>query len=107
MNWIMPIYSTVVGLTIGTLATLVSSKSKSIKEKDESWKAEHKALLKGMAFLLRAELERAHREYVVDGHITSSELEEVKDIYETYHSLGGNGVGTKIYEEIKSLKIKD
>lgn len=29
------------------------------------------------------------------------------DMYEAYHALGGNGTGTKLYEEIKALHLKN
>ena len=106
MQWFNPVYNTVVGLVIGALVAWVKTTAKKSKEKDEAWKEEQKALKKGMAFLLRAELDKAHNGHIEDGYISSSDLEEVKEIYETYHALGGNGVGTKIYEEIKALPIR-
>ena len=34
-------------------------------------------------------------------------MEEADRVYQAYHSLGGNGAGTKIYEELKALPTVD
>ena len=35
------------------------------------------------------------------------ELKEIEYIYNAYHSLGGNGTGTEIYNRVKKLEIKE
>ena len=40
-----------------------------------------------------------------DEFYTAQELKEFCDMYESYHELGGNGTGTKMYEEIKDLHL--
>lgn len=102
------VLNNLVWLALGALGAYAKSVSKKAKAKDQAWKNEHDKLMKGLSFLLRAQLERYHATYVGEYHcIKSDELEEVKDVYDTYHALGGNGVGTKIYDEIKTLPIKD
>lgn len=67
-----------------------------------------RAMLRGMRTLLRNELVEAHREYVEEDHcIRLESLEYVEETYKSYHDLGGNGSGTKLWEDIKSLPIKD
>ena len=62
-----------------------------------------RAVEAGLRTLLRAELLEIHARYVPLGSIPLASMEEVERIYQAYHSLGGNGTGTKIYEEIKAL----
>jgi len=62
-----------------------------------------RAVEAGLRTLLRAELLEIHARYVPLGSIPLAAMEEVERIYQAYHSLGGNGTGTKIYEEIKVL----
>ena len=58
--------------------------------------------------LLRNELVRMHREYAEErGCITLEALEYAQNTYETYHELGGNGSGTKLFEDIRALPIKE
>ena len=62
-----------------------------------------RAVEAGLRTLLRAELLDVHAKCAPQGHAPLAVMEEVERIYQAYHSLGGNGTGTKIYEEIKVL----
>lgn len=60
-----------------------------------------RAIICGMRALLRADLNRIHREYVQAGKPVPIEVkDEADDVYAAYHALGGNGVGTHLHEEI-------
>lgn len=65
------------------------------------------ALSNGMQILLKENLKKLHKEYVDRGSITSDEFDDFKFQYDTYHSLGGNGTGTKWYDEVCDLPIVD
>ena len=69
--------------------------------------ARDQAMETGLRTLLRAELLEIHAKYVPLGHIPVAVMEEADRVYKAYHSLGGNGTGTKIYEEIKALPTVD
>lgn len=62
---------------------------------------------KGTMLLLRGQLKSYHKEYVERGWITSVELEEYMEIYNAYHSLGGNGVATHWKEDVEKLEVRD
>lgn len=58
--------------------------------------------------LLRNELVRMHREWVEQkGYITLEALEYARQTYEAYHAIGGNGTGTKLFEDMEALQIKE
>ena len=40
------------------------------------------------------------------GHIPSYAYENFCEMYEAYHRLGGNGMITHMYEEVKELEIR-
>ena len=65
--------------------------------------ARDRAMETGLRTLLRAELLEIHAKYVPLGYIPMGAMEEADRVYQAYHSLGGNGTGTKIYEELKAL----
>lgn len=46
-----------------------------------------------------------HDKYMELGSIPPYAFENFCDMYESYHELGGNGTGTKMYEEIKDLHL--
>ena len=65
--------------------------------------ARDRAMETGLRTLLRAELLEIHAKYRPLGDIPLEVMEEADRVYQAYHSLGGNGTGTKIYEELKAL----
>lgn len=65
------------------------------------------ALKDGMRSMLRCELVRCHERYVVRGEpMGLSDLEYVQRTYESYHGIGGNGIGTSLYEEIAQAGVR-
>ena len=69
--------------------------------------ARAQAMETGLRTLLRAELLEIHAKYVPLGYIPVAAMEETDRVYKAYHSLGGNGAGTKLYEELKALPTVD
>ena len=66
-----------------------------------------RAIAAGIKTLLRNELVASHREWVEEkGYVTLEALEYIEDTYNCYHTLKGNGSGTKLWEDIKKLPVK-
>ena len=58
----------------------------------------------GVRALLRAEIIRVYNKYHDDLHYCPIYVKQsIEDVYKQYHALHGNGVGTKLYEEIMAL----
>lgn len=80
--------------------------SKKVKDK----MAESIAIKAGMVAILHDRLFQACNHYLELEYIPLEKAEEVLDnlkmLYETYHSLGGNGTGTEIYNRAKNLPLK-
>ena len=67
-----------------------------------------RAIVSGMRTLLRNELVAMHREWAEEkGYITLEALEYAQETYEAYHGLGGNGSGTKLWEDLNALPVRD
>lgn len=69
-------------------------------------KKDRSANSKGTMLLLRVQLIEYHDLYCSLGHIPSYAYENFCEMYEAYHSLGGNGMITKMKEEVDALEIK-
>jgi len=69
-------------------------------------KSERKANATGLMLLLRVQLIEYHDKYMKEGAIPSYAYENFCEMYEAYHALGGNGMITKMFEEVKELNIK-
>ncbi|RHV87157.1 hypothetical protein DXA96_13900 [Lachnospiraceae bacterium OF09-33XD] len=61
---------------------------------------------RGTMLLLRVQLIEYHDKYMSLGHIPSYAYENFCEMYEAYHSLGGNGMITHMFEEVKELEIR-
>lgn len=62
---------------------------------------------KGTMLLLRVQLIEYHEKWIERGYITKHGLENFIEMYNAYHSLGGNGMVTHLLEEVRELPIKN
>ena len=69
-------------------------------------KRDRDANSKGTMLLLRAQLIEYHSKYTQLGDIPSYAYQNFCEMYEAYHALGGNGMVTKMKQEIDELHIK-
>ena len=69
-------------------------------------KKDRDANSKGTMLLLRVHLIEYHENYMRLGEIPSYAYENFIEMYEAYHVLGGNGMVTKMKEEIDELHLK-
>lgn len=69
-------------------------------------KKDRDANSKGTMLLLRVHLIEYHEKYMRLGEIPSYAYENFIEMYEAYHALGGNGMVTKMKEEIDELHLK-
>lgn len=69
-------------------------------------KRDRDANSKGTMLLLRDRLIEYHDKYVKIGEIPSYAYENFQEMYEAYRALGGNGMVTKMHEEIEELHLK-
>lgn len=62
-----------------------------------------KALQEGVKSLLRSQLIDYHDKYIERGYCPIYVKETARKSYEAYHELGGNGVITRLYEDLMTL----
>ena len=60
-------------------------------------------LRKGVCALLRNEIVASHRLYTRMGYCPYADKENIKDMYDAYHGLGGNDIATDLKNEILAL----
>ena len=93
-------------LVIGALAGSLKASLRRERDRDAAKEAEHKALCMGMREMMRRELYEMHRRYVVEGEPMPYEEKEREDeVYRVYHSLGGNGTGTHVHQELQAAYV--
>ena len=69
-------------------------------------KKDRDANSKGTMMLLRVQLIEYHDKYINLGEIPSYAYENFCEMYEAYHTLGGNGMVTKMCEEVQELHLR-
>lgn len=72
----------------------------------QNQKKDRDANSRGTMLLLMVQLIEYHDRYVQEGEIPSYAYENFDKMYQAYKELGGNGMVTKMYEEIKELHLK-
>ena len=69
-------------------------------------KKDRDANSRGTMLLLREQLFKYHDRYTTAQEIPLYAYENFMEMYDAYHELGGNGVATKMKEEIEELHLK-
>lgn len=69
-------------------------------------KIDRDANSKGTMLLLRVQLIEYHDKYMTIGEIPSFAYQNFMEMYDAYHALGGNGMVTKMKNEIEELRLK-
>lgn len=91
----------------GLLLTLLGGAYARLRKRVQRDHAEAEAMKTGMRGLLRMQIIHLYRETMQRGSITVAESDTVRDMYNAYHTLGGNGTITAMKDEIGELPIKN
>ena len=91
----MQTYTIVLPVLLGYIVWLLKNQK---KDRD--------ANSKGTMLLLRTQLIEYHAKYMQLGDIPSYAYQNFCEMYDAYHALGGNGMVTKMKQEIEELHIK-
>ena len=91
----MTTYTIVLPVLLGYIVHLLKNQK---KDRD--------ANSKGTMLLLRVQLIEYHDRYTLLGEIPSYAYQNFMEMYQAYHDLGGNGMVTKMKEEIEELHLK-
>ena len=92
--------SAVVGAVVGAMTSHLGRKA-------EASAAEDKGMREGMRALLWRELRNIHAEAAASGGLDVADRRHLENVYSAYHDIGGNGTGTRLYEESMHLPVID
>lgn len=91
----------ILGVYSAVLPVLIAYIIKLLKDQ----KKERDANARGTMLLLRVQLIEYHDRYVAAGSIPSYAYQNFTEMYDAYHDLGGNGMVSKMKEEIEDLHL--
>lgn len=106
MEYIITIILGVVSSVLAFIATSLLKENHKLREKKkEEEETKDKATTEALLCMLRKDLIEYHDKYVGKGHIPSYAYENWVKMYNSYRSLGGNGLIVGMNEEIEKLPI--
>lgn len=108
---ILPIITTALSSYI---VWLLQQQKKNKEELDKKYELRHQeemdkrnANAEGTKLILFYMLQRLHVEYMYQGFVNHEQRTQFRELYEAYHELGGNGYGTRMWEDVKELDIRN
>lgn len=108
---IAPVISTILTCAIGYLFKEFKRQNDEHKKKESekmvALKAHNDALNTAVLTLCRERLLQSYKYFKRQGGIFVQDLDAMSKIYESYHTLGGNGAASKVYERIRAMALKD
>ena len=90
----------------GLLTTAFAAGYKRLAKRIKAQEAERIAMRTGLLAILHDRLYQACMHYLDKGCIDDDALENLENLYTSYHALGGNGTGTELYNRAKALPIR-
>lgn len=90
------------GLILSALLAGYKHLKKGINDRSE----ENKAMKKAVLAILRQNLYDAYNKWSEKGYCPIYALEVCTGIYEQYHILGGNDIGSELYDRLKELPTR-
>lgn len=102
MNYIISIVLSVVS---GSLVFVVQKLLTENEKLRESKTDKQQALSNGVKSLLKIQLIEYHDKYMTDGNIPTYVYDNFEEMYHSYKALGGNGMITKMKEDIDRLRL--
>lgn len=92
--------------TFTLIVSVFSLVMKKIFAKTNNLYARQQAVENGVLALLRNAMLLEYRKHKLAGEISIIDKENFEHMYKEYHALGGNDIGTQMFEEIKKMKTK-
>lgn len=78
----------------------------SVWKKQKTILSRYQAVNDGMKCLLRLEIIRDCSHYLAKGYVPVYAMDNIRESYDAYHALGGNGTITKMVDELKKLPTR-
>ena len=90
-------------VVFGLITAAVGAGFRSLKKDMNVRIEEQKAMKKAITALLRQALVDSYNKWSERGYCPIYAMEVCTKVYEQYHLLGGNDVGTELYERLREL----
>ena len=103
----METYTILHPILLGYIVWLLKEQRKTAENNRRAEGEKRDAISRGAMLLLRVQLIENHERWMQRGYVTTHGIENFIEMYNTYRSLGGNGMVTHLMEEVGELPIKN
>ena len=97
----------VISAVVSSLVAMLKAGGRKAIERTEAEKASDEAMRAGMRALLWRELQVIHATAMDKGGLAVPERRHLESVYSAYHGLGGNGTGTRLFEDAMNMPVID
>ena len=104
---LMETYTILLPVLLGYIVWLLKEQRNTAEKSRRAEDEKRDAISKGAMLLLRVQLIEYHDEWMERGYVTKHGIQNFIEMYNTYHSLGGNGMMTHLLEEVSELPIRN
>ena len=94
-------------VAFGAVAAGLGAAFKVLSKRVHKQLCDQQSLRDGTQALLRNEIIKEYDKYMGREWIPIYAMENMNDMYQAYHALGGNGTITKLMEEIRELPSRE
>lgn len=95
-----------VAAIVSALVAVIKTQGRKARERDEQAEAESCAIRAAMRALLWREIKTFHESATEKGGLSIEQRRHLEDVYQAYHALGGNGTGTRLYDDAMRMPVK-
>ena len=104
---LMETYTILLPVLLGYIVWLLKEQRKTAENNRRAEDEKRDAISRGAMLLLRVQLIEYHEKWMQRGYVTKHGIQNFIEMYNTYHSLGGNGMVTHLLEEVSELPIRN
>ena len=97
----------IVSALVASAVAAAKAQSRKTLERTEQEKGMDEAMKAGVRALLWRELKTIHEQAMDEGGMTVVDRKHLEGVYGAYHGLGGNGTGTRLFQDAMSQKVID
>lgn len=107
MDYLFETFAIVLTAMMGYVVYLLKASKEQKSKEDTQTQEQQEAIKEALKCLLRVKLIEYHDKYIDIQYIPSYTLQNFIEMYDAYHTLGGNGMITQMLAEVKDLPIKN
>ena len=106
INFISPLILLIIGKWLDNRLQKQEQKEQEKRQKQKELEKTILELKEGTQAILRDRILQSCTHFIEERQISPLALENITRMYTSYQNLGGNGLATHVYEQVRELEVK-